>query len=275
MAENGKGVFCEVSCQHLIVYAVRVDESQGRHIVADELTAVFGFHKVLGEGFKSVSSKIRIIATTGGQETTHQVIKLLLVNLLLSTLGNNAASTDVIKVVEELGGVALHLIRINGIEGLDRLTFETYIIIIGGVDDGILRLCIEQALQVVIGKGIALFIDATDSLIGQLAELMELTIAGTALTEAHLLDVGDETLDLMIGGLDHFCEKALCLVIFHPDDMNKSKVVEGLCPTRTIACSELYCALGISLGRINIAVVIGIRKRIQLVDRMPIWTVTG
>ena len=208
-------------------------------------------------------------------ETTQQMIELLLVDLFLCALGDDTTSTDVIEVVEELGGVALHLIRINGIEGLDRLTFKTYVIIIGGVDDSILRICIEQTLEVVIGKGIALFIDATDGLIGQLAELMELAIAGTALTEAHLLDVGDETLNLMIGGLDDFSEESFCLVVFHPDDVNKGQVVEGLCPTRTIACSELYSTLGISLGGINIAVVIGIRKRIQLVDRMPIWTVTG
>ena len=230
---------------------------------------------MFGEGFERVSGKIRIIATTGGEEATHQVVELLLVDLLLGALSDDAASTDVIEVVEELGGVALHLIRINGVEGLDRLTFETYVIIIGGVDDGILRLCIEQTLQIVIGKCIALFIDATDGLISQLAELMELAIAGTALTEAHLLDVGDETLNLMIGGLNDFSEESLCLIVFHPDDVNEGQVVECLCPTRTIACSKLYSTLGISLGGINIAVVIGIRKRIQLVDRMPIWTVTG
>ena len=237
--------------------------------------AVLGLHEVFGEGLEGIGSEIGIVATTGQEEAAHQVVELLLVDLVLRALGDDAARSDVVEVVEVLGRVALHLVGIDGVEGLDRLLLESYIIVIGGVDDGILGLGIKQGATIVVGEIVDLFMDAADGLISQFAILMELAVARTTLTETHLLDVGDEALYLMVGGLDDLVEDALSLVVLHAHDVDEGEVVEGLCPTRTVAFSERCGTLGIGCCRVGIAVVIGVSCFIQLVDRQPIRAATG
>ena len=230
---------------------------------------------MLGQGFKGIGGKVGIASSAGCQKTTHEVVELLLVDLLLGSLGDDATCTDVVEIVEELGCVALYLIGIDGIKGFDRLTLKTHIIIIGGIDDGIFCFCIEQTTTVVVRKGVTLFIDATDGLVGQLAELVELTVTGATLTEAHLLDIGNKALHLVISGLYHLFKKSFSLVVFHTYDMDEGKVIQSLCPTRTIPYSELCSTPCIGFCGVDVTVVISVGKMIQLVDRLPIWTATG
>ena len=115
-----------------------------------------------------------------------------MVDLLLCTLGDNTSGANVIEIVEELGCIAYHLVGINGSQSRYRLALQTYIIIIGGVDDGILRLGIEQPALIGWRQQRALLMDTAEGTIGQRTILMELTITRTTLTEAHLLDIGDK-----------------------------------------------------------------------------------
>ena len=45
--------------------------------------------------------------------------------------------------------------------------------------------------------------DTAEGTIGQSTKLMELTIARTALTETHLLDIGNQQLKLVVGSSSH------------------------------------------------------------------------
>ena len=273
--EYVKGTLCQIACQHIFVDAIGIDKAQSWHIISQQLVAVFGLHEMLRQGFKGVGGEVRIAPSASCQETTHEVVELLLVNLQLGSLGDDATCTDVVEIVKELSGVALHLIGIDGIKGFDGLSFKTHIIIIGRIDDRIFCFGIEQTTTVVVGQGVTLFIDATDSLVGQLTELMELTVTGATLTEAHLLDIGNKALHLVIGGLYHLFKKSFGFVVFHAHDMDESEVIQSLCPTRTIPHSELCSTSCVGFCGVDVTVVIGVGKMIQLVDRLPIWTATG
>ena len=147
---------------------------------------------MLGERLQSIGSEIRIVALTRNHEATQQMVELLLVDLLLRALGKDAASADVIEIIEVLRCVALYFIGVDGLQSLNRLPLKTDIIIIGGVDDGVLRLGIEHAVAVFVGEQFALFVDTVQHTVSLFTVFMELTVAGPALTEAHLLNITDE-----------------------------------------------------------------------------------
>ena len=169
-----------------------------------------------------------------------------------------------------MGRVALDVVGIDGVKRLDRVLLQTYIIIIGGVDDGILALGItETALQT--GREFAtLFVDTTQGTIGQFTELMELTVAGTSLAETHLLDISHHAFHLVVAGLESLLQQTLSLIILHPDDTDESQVVAGLCPAILISFRLLISSQGIRLGRINIPIVRRIGKGVQLVHSVPV-----
>ena len=75
------------------------------------------------------------------------MVEFQLVDVLLGAFCEDAASTDIVEVVQILGSVALHLVRIYLSQRLYRLSLKTYIIIIGGVHYCILRFCVEQLAQ--------------------------------------------------------------------------------------------------------------------------------
>ena len=110
---------------------------------------------------------------------------------------------------------------------------------------------------------VPLLMDTTHRMVGSLTELMELTVPGTALTETHLLDVGNQYLNLIIGHLRHLRQQALRFVILHLHYMNESEIVHGLGLTGMIAVGFMVGTPGIRLRRISIAIVISIRDGIQ------------
>ena len=270
MLEKIECRLCEIASQHIVVDPIRIKELHRWQVVFDKPFTVFWLHQVLRECLEGIGGEEGHIGMTCQQEAAHQVVKLLLVDLLLRALGNDAASSDVIHIVEILGRVAQHLIGMNALKSLDALTLETNIIIIGGIDNRILCLSIEQTTPIVLREQLALFVDTSYGLVSQLAILMELTIARTALTETHLLHIGYELLYLIVGSLDGFVEEMFGLIILHTDDMDEGEVVESLCPTRMITFRQVASTSCVNFCRIEIAIMIGIRLGIQLVDGLPI-----
>ena len=67
---------------------------------------------MLGKCFKCVGCEIGIATLTGSQEAAHQMVELLLVDLLLRSLRDNTTSTDVIEVIEVLCCILLNLSRV-------------------------------------------------------------------------------------------------------------------------------------------------------------------
>ena len=226
---------------------------------------------MLGEGLEGVGGEEGVVALPGDEEAAHQVVELLLVDFLLRALSDDAARSDVIQPVEHLGGVALHLVGVDSVEGLDGLFLQTHIIIIGGVDDGVLALGIVQTAQLSGRELTALLVDAVQCLVGQLTVLMELTITRTALTKPHVLHVGHHPLHLVVARLQHFIQQHLSIVVLHADDTDEGLVVTCLRPTLAVTVAQFIGPDGISLGRVDVAVMISIREGIQLVHGAPVW----
>jgi hypothetical protein len=101
---------------------------------------------------------------------------------------------------------------------------------------------------------------------------MELTVAGTALTETHLLHICHHTLHLVVARLESFLQQALRLIVLHADDTDKGLVVTGFSPTLAVSNGQLVCLFGIVLCRVHITVMGGIRKGIQLVHSVSVRT---
>ena len=261
---------CEIASQHIVVDPIRIEELHRWQVVFDKPFTVFWLHQVLRECLEGIGGEEGHIGMTCQQEAAHQMVKLLLVDLLLGALGDDAASSDVIHIVEILGRIAQHLVGMDTLKSLDALALKTNIIIIGGIDNRILRLGIEQTTPIVLREQLALFVDTSYGLISQLAKLMELTIARTSLTETHLLHIGYELLHLIVGSLNGFVEELFGLIILHTDDMDEGKVVESLCPTRLITFRQVASTSCVNFSRIEVAIMIGIGLGIQLVDGLPI-----
>ena len=91
-----QSVICQKNRQHLIIDTYRIDKLHCREIILSKLLAVFRIHQMLRKCLKSIGCEIRIIPLTRREETTHQLVKLLLVYLLLGALSDNAACTYII-----------------------------------------------------------------------------------------------------------------------------------------------------------------------------------
>ena len=115
-----------------------------------------------------------------------------------------------------------------------------------------------------------LFQNPVQSTVGQLTELVELTVLGTALAKTHLLDIGSEYLYLVISGLCNLPQQLLCLIVFHPNDMDKGQVVKCLGRARMVTAGEVQGLICVIAGTVYIAVMIGIGKIIQPVHGLPI-----
>ena len=140
---------------------------------------------------------------------------LVVAYLLGSALGQETSCPDVIQIVQVLGRIMTHGIKVHQLKRLDRLAFQTDIIIIGGGDDGHLRFGIEQTASLSQGQLAALLVDALKGIDRLLATLIELTILAATLTETHLLHIADQQLDLIIALDDGLCQQTVGQRVVH------------------------------------------------------------
>ena len=179
---------------------------------------------MLGQRFERVGDEVGVVVDQGYLVTTHQVVELLLVDFGLCAGGDDAASSDVVEIVQPLRGVGLD-VRPDGFEGLDGLPFQSYIIIIGGVGDGQFGLGVEQPSAVVVRQLVALFVDALQCRGGALAVVVEGAVAGASLADAHLLYVGNEQLYLVVGHGHDGVELPLCQIVLHAYGADEGQMV--------------------------------------------------
>ena len=270
-----KGIFRKPSCQHIIVATLRIDEFHGGQVVGQQLATVVGVHEMFREGLEGIGGKIGIVALTGTDKAAQQKVEFLLVDILLRACGDNAARAYIIEVVQPLCRVALKVVDIDVLEGVDRLSLQTYIIIIGGSDNGHLRFSITQTTQLTVAQLVALFVDTLQRLHRILTVFIKLPVHGTALAKTHLLDIAYKPFYLIISNFRDFAQPLLGLVILHLDDIGKGQVVESLCPSLVITVGQVISLFGIVFSGVNIPVVTGIRKIIQHVDGRSVRTRTG
>ena len=197
------------------------------------------------------------------------MVELCLLDLSFCAFDNDAAGTYIVQIVQVLGRVLLHLFA-YGIQGTDSLTRQSYIIIIGGGDNGQLALGIDQPLLLTFVKRRTLLVDTLQRTAGLLTIVVELTVARLALTQAHLLNIADQQFQLVVCNLSHLVQQRFGLGIVHLDDTYKGQMIQGLCLSVRIVVGMVECLLGIKSRRINVTIMIGIRNTIQLVHRLPI-----
>ena len=162
------------------------------------------------------------------------MVELFLIDVLLRASGNDTTRTDIVQIVEPLRRVETKIVDINALEGIDRLSLQTYIIIIGRGDDGHFRLSIAQTLQLCLAQLASLLIDSLQGLHRILTVFVELAILGTTLTKTHLLNVSNKLFYLIISDLWNFIQPLLRLIVLHLDNIGEGQVVEGFCPTLVI-----------------------------------------
>ena len=99
---------------------------------------LFGLLQIAGmvsQRLQRLCLKIRIVAALGNVQTARQTLYLVSTNLLSAAIRQDATSTDVIQIVQILSGIASRCLRVHCLDSLYRLTLQTHIIIIGGIDD--------------------------------------------------------------------------------------------------------------------------------------------
>ena len=160
-------------------------------VVGKEPERLFGQLQVLGmfgNGLLGVGLKIGVAEARGDAETAVQEVHLLVIDVFGGAVSDDAPGTDVIQVVQVLGRVVPHLVGIDGQEGFHRLALQAHVVVIGGVDNGQLRLGIGQPLKEPGRQGGALLVDALQMVKGTLAVFIESTVVAPALAETHLLN---------------------------------------------------------------------------------------
>ena len=95
---------------------------------------------------------------------------------------------------------------------------------------------------------------------------VESTVVTATLAEAHLLHLGNQQFYLVIGQRQRLVQLLLSLIVIHAYQRDESQVVKSL-GTSVIKRRLLVGLLSIILCRVDVAIVKGIGKRIQLVHR--------
>ena len=205
---------------NLIDVTIVLEEQQG-------LFCQFHVAGMVGQRLLGLCLEIGIVVSQGNIQAARQTIHLLLIDFLLAAVGDDATSAHVVEVIKELSRVAAHLIRVDSHKGVDGLALEAYIIIIGGIDDAELRLGIAQTLLLAGVELVALLVDTFHTGHGTLAEIVEVLVARTALTQTHLLDVTYQEFQLVVSHLGNLVQIILCGLIIHPDHLDKGQVVQS------------------------------------------------
>ena len=248
--ENVQGFLSQPDGQLVVVDAHRVDQLHARYVFGHQLVKHVGDCQVLSQRLQCVSCEIGVMVTLGYLQATQQVVELLLGDIVLGALCNDATRSDVVEIVQELGRVLLHILRCLH-QGINALLLQSYIIIIGGTDDGQFRFSIEQPLLLALCQQLAFLIDASQGFPGPFAVVIELTVMGAALTQAHLLHVSHQQFQLVVGNRRDGVEQLSGLVIVHADDAHEGQMIQGLGLTVAVACRLLGSLAGKVCGGIK------------------------
>ena len=109
-------------------------------------------------------------------KATQQIVKLLLLNVLLRSLRQYTASSNIIEIVQPLSCILFDLVR-HFRQGINAFLLQSHIIIIGGCDNGQFTLGIKQPTGLTVCKQMAFLIDTIQGIDCPLTELIKLTIA--------------------------------------------------------------------------------------------------
>ncbi len=197
--EKIKRVFCHPSCHETVAH-VRCDGLQRCAESRSESLALLVYEQMFGHGFERVCHKECVAALLGHDEAFKQQGKLLPIDVFLRTLRDYASGSYIIYIVEILrsvvayGGAGSHVI-----ERIGRLPLQSHVIIICGVDYRVFRFGIVQPSFLSLGQFVALLVYAPAAPVGTLAVVIKVLVARHSLAEAHLLHLGYEQFNVVVG----------------------------------------------------------------------------
>ena len=111
----------QITGQQRIRHVVRIDELHGGQIVANQLVSELLSLQMLAHGLHGVGLPIGIMMLLGQHIASCKIVKLGLVDFLTRAIEDDAARTNVIQVIQQLGGVLCYLaIDINLVDGIER-----------------------------------------------------------------------------------------------------------------------------------------------------------
>ena len=226
---------------------------------------------MVSQAFQSLCLEIGITLTVCDTKTTVQNIYFVGMYLLRVVSSQHSTCTDVIEIVQILSCITTHGFSVQRMDSINRLSLKTYVIIIDGIDNGHLRLCINHTLLKAVRQFLALFTDTQQMVLRTLPMFIESAVIRTTLTETHILNFGNIELYLIISYRQSLVKLLFSMVVMHTNHRDKCHVVECLSTPSSIANSSIVSSLRINLCRVNVSVVTGIGERIQLVHRLPVW----
>ena len=110
----------QITGQQRIGHVVRIDELHGGQIVAYQLVAELLSLQMLAHGLHRVGLPIGIMMLLGQYIASCKIFKLDLIDFLTRAIEDDAARTNVIQEIQELGGVSRYLaVDINLVDGID------------------------------------------------------------------------------------------------------------------------------------------------------------
>ena len=140
-----------------------------------------------------------------------------------------ASSSYIIYIVEILRSVVAHG-RTGGhvVERIGRLPLQSHIIVVCGVDYCVFRFGVVQSPFLPLGQFVALLVYAPQASVGTLTVVVEVLVARRSLAEAHLLHLGYEQFDVVVGVGGGFVKLLPGFVIVHAPHACEGHVVERL-----------------------------------------------
>ena len=167
----------------------------------------------------------------GNGQTTIQILYFFSMYLCRCALSENAASTDIIQIIQILCRITSQFMQVQLLKRLNRLTFQTYIIIIGRVYYCKFCLSIPQSTFLTFVELITLFVNTLHAGDGTFTEVVKVLIMRTALTQTHLLHIAHQKFQLIVSHLWNLVQIVLSSLVIHPDHLDKSKIIQAFSGT--------------------------------------------
>ena len=185
----------------------------------------------------------------------HQVIPFLLVHLFLGTFRDNSSCTDLIEIVQILCRILLQFrIVLDGFKRFNRRLLQSYIIIIGGCDNGQLAPGIDHTLSHSGCEVDRLLLYPSQRPTGILIVFVEILVARHTLTESHLLNIGYQQFYLVVRQHGYAIQLTVGLLVSHLGQTDEGHVVQCLRLTVAIVFGHGKCLVRIIPGRVEILI---------------------
>ena len=206
----------------------------------------------------------------------HQIVPFLLIYLFLGTFCDDTTSTNLIEIVQILRRILLQLrIILDGFKRFNRSLLQTYIIIIGGCDNGQLAACIDHTLAHARCKVYRLLLYPSQRSTGILIVFVEILVSRDTLTKSHLLDIRNQQLYLVIRKHGNAVQLTVSLLIAHLGQTDEGHVVQCLCTSVVVVFSQVKCLLGIVPSGVKIPIMERIGDVVQLIHLLSMRRRTG